>query len=43
MLDRAITLFVRRFVQIVTVLAVVSVPVVLLQGLVAKEQKTDSK
>jgi hypothetical protein len=35
MLDRAITLYVRRFALIVAVLAVVTVPVVLLQALVA--------
>ena len=35
MLDRAITLFVRRFAAIVAVLAVVSVPVVVLQSLAA--------
>jgi len=34
MLDRAITLFVRRFAAIVAVLAVVSVPVVVLQAIV---------
>jgi hypothetical protein len=37
MLDRAITLYVRRFAQIVTVLAVVSVPIVLIQALVAPQ------
>lgn len=37
MLDRAITLYVRRFPQIVLVLAVVSVPVILLQALVAPQ------
>jgi hypothetical protein len=35
MLDRAITLFVRRFAAIVAVLAVVSVPIVVLQALVS--------
>jgi hypothetical protein len=35
MLDRAITLFVRRFAAIVAVLAVVSVPIVVLQALAA--------
>lgn len=37
MLDRAITLYVRRFPQIVLVLAVVSVPVILLQAIVAPQ------
>jgi hypothetical protein len=37
MLDRAITLYVRRFALIVTVLAVVSVPIVLLEALVAPQ------
>jgi hypothetical protein len=37
MLDRAITLYVRRFALIVTVLAVVTVPLMVLQGLVAPE------
>lgn len=35
LLDRAVTLFVRDFVPIVTVLAVVIVPIVALQGLIA--------
>jgi hypothetical protein len=35
MLDRAITLYVRRFAQIVLVLAVVSVPMILLQAIAA--------
>ena len=35
LLDRAVTLFVRDFVPIVTVLAVVIVPVVALQALIA--------
>jgi hypothetical protein len=35
MLDRAITLFVRRFAAIVAVLAVVSVPIIVLQALVS--------
>ena len=35
MLDRAITLFVRRFAAIVAVLAVVSVPIVVLQAIVS--------
>lgn len=35
MLDRAITLFVRRFATIVAVLAVVSVPVVVLQAIIS--------
>ncbi|HEX3466185.1 MAG TPA: hypothetical protein VHS78_19200 [Candidatus Elarobacter sp.] len=37
MLDRAVTLYVRWFPQIVLVLAVVSVPVILLQALVAPQ------
>jgi hypothetical protein len=37
MLDRAITLYVRRFPQIVLVLAVVSIPVITLQALVAPQ------
>jgi hypothetical protein len=37
MLDRAITLYVRRFPQIVLVLAVVSVPLILVQALVAPQ------
>lgn len=37
MLDRAITLFVRRFAQIATVLAIVTVPVMLLEALAAPQ------
>lgn len=37
MLDRAITLYVRRFALIVAVLAVVSVPIVLIQALIAPQ------
>jgi hypothetical protein len=37
MLDRAITLFVRRFAQIAAVLAVVTVPLMLVEALVAPE------
>ena len=37
MLDRAITLFVRRFAAIVAVLAVVSVPIIVLQALAAPQ------
>jgi hypothetical protein len=37
MLDRAITLYVRRFASIVAVLAVVSVPIVLVQAIVAPQ------
>src|SRR5947209_13783940 len=40
MLDRAITLYVRRFALIVTVLAVVSVPIVLLEALTVPDRKS---